>query len=108
MTRTNATRNAEAGKTARNGHRPRNESRVAAYLTTSLVWQGVLALGVGAVSVIWPDITVGAFVILFAVYAFVTAIADAVRGLASDRVGPVVGYLVLSLLSMTAGVVALV
>lgn len=65
-------------------------------------------IGVGAVSVIWPDITVGAFVILFALYAFVAAITDAARAFSSDRVAPVFGYLILSLLSLAAGVVALV
>src|SRR4029079_17939468 len=65
-------------------------------------------IGIGVVSVVWPDITVGAFVILFAVYAFLAAIADAARAFTRDKVGPVVGYLVLSLLSVAAGVVALV
>jgi uncharacterized membrane protein HdeD (DUF308 family) len=63
---------------------------------------------VGAISVIWPDVTVGAFVILFAVYAFVAAISDAGRAFSSNRVGSVVGGLLLSLLSLAAGVVALV
>ncbi len=35
------------------------------------------------------------------------AIADAVRAFSSDRVGPVAGYLLLSVLSVAAGVVAL-
>ena len=36
-------------------------------LSTSLLWRGLLAVAVGIVSVAWPNITVGAFVILFAV-----------------------------------------
>ncbi|WP_328759980.1 hypothetical protein [Streptomyces sp. NBC_00271] len=32
--------------------------------------------------------TVGAFVILFAVYAFMSAATDAARAFAGDRVGP--------------------
>ena len=77
-------------------------------LSTSLLWRGLLAVGVGIVSVAWPDITVGAFVILFAIFAFVAAIADATRAFSSDKAGPVAGYLFLALLSAAAGVVALV
>jgi uncharacterized membrane protein HdeD (DUF308 family) len=57
--------------------------------------------------VAWPHITVGAFVILFACYAFMVAVADAVRAFGSDHAGPVFGYLLLSLLSAGAGIVAL-
>ena len=39
-------------------------------LSSSLLWRGLLAVAVGVVSVTWPNITVGAFVILFAIYAF--------------------------------------
>jgi uncharacterized membrane protein HdeD (DUF308 family) len=74
----------------------------------ALVWRGVLAIAIGAVSVIWPDITVGAFVILFAVYAFIAAIMDATRAFSSARGGSVVGHLLLSVLSLAAGVVALI
>jgi len=113
MNTTHATQSTESASTHL-GSNPRsngsasNESKAANYLTRSLVWRGLLAVGIGAVSVIWPDITVGAFVILFAVAAFMTAIADAARAFSSDRVGPVFGYLILSLLSVAAGVVALV
>ncbi|MFF2519505.1 HdeD family acid-resistance protein [Streptomyces sp. NPDC058086] len=55
----------------------------------------------------WPGITVGAFVILFAVHALVCAATDGARAFASDRVGPVFGWLLLALLSSAAGVVAL-
>jgi uncharacterized membrane protein HdeD (DUF308 family) len=77
-------------------------------VSTSLLWRGIAAIAIGVVSVAWPDITVGAFVILFAFYAFMTAAADGVRAFASRDAGPVVGYLLLSLLSAAAGVVALV
>jgi uncharacterized membrane protein HdeD (DUF308 family) len=77
-------------------------------LTTSLRWRGALAIIIGIVSVAWPDITVGAFVVLFAVYAFVAAFGDGARAFASDRAGPVLGWLLLALLSFAAGVVALV
>jgi uncharacterized membrane protein HdeD (DUF308 family) len=77
-------------------------------LSTSLLWRGLLAIAVGIVSVAWPNITVGAFVILFAVYAFIAAAMDAVRAFSSRSAGPVVGYLLLAVLSAAAGVVALV
>jgi uncharacterized membrane protein HdeD (DUF308 family) len=77
-------------------------------LSTSLLWRGLLAIAIGIVSVAWPDVTVGAFVILFAVYAFVAAAVDTMRAFSSRRAGPVVGSLLLALLSLAAGVVALV
>jgi uncharacterized membrane protein HdeD (DUF308 family) len=77
-------------------------------LSKALVWRGVLAIAIGAVSVIWPDITVGAFVILFAVYAFIASVMDAIRAFSSDRGGSVVGHLLLSVLSLAAGLVALI
>src|SRR5262249_43820555 len=64
-------------------------------------------IGIGIVSVAWPGITVGAFVILFAVYAFMAAGSDAARAFSSDRAGPVAGYLFLALLSVAAGLIAL-
>ena len=44
---------------------------------------------------------------MFAVYAFMAAAGDAVRAFSSRTAGPVFGYLLLGLLSLTAGVVAL-
>ncbi|WP_210587679.1 HdeD family acid-resistance protein [Streptomyces sp. GESEQ-35] len=73
----------------------------------ALLWRSLLAVAVGVVAVAWPDITIGAFVILFAVYAFMGAATDAMRAFSSDRVGPVFGWLLLALLSLVAGVVAL-
>lgn len=73
----------------------------------TLVVQGILAVVIGVVSVAWPQITVEAFVILFASYAFTCAIADAVRAFSSQNVGHKLGYLVLSPLSAAAGVAAL-
>jgi uncharacterized membrane protein HdeD (DUF308 family) len=77
-------------------------------LSSTLLWRGVLAIAIGVVSVAWPDITVGAFVILFAVYAFVAAAAEAMRAFRSGGAGPVVGNLVLAVLSLAGGIVALV
>jgi uncharacterized membrane protein HdeD (DUF308 family) len=76
-------------------------------LSTSLLWRGLLAIAIGIVSVAWPGITVGAFVILFAVYAFIAAFGDAARAFGSNRAGPVLGWLLLSLLSLAAGIAAL-
>jgi uncharacterized membrane protein HdeD (DUF308 family) len=76
-------------------------------LSSSLLWRGLLAIAIGVVSVAWPDVTVGAFVILFAVYAFIAAGMDAVRAFSSSRAGPVLGYLLLAALSLVAGIVAL-
>jgi uncharacterized membrane protein HdeD (DUF308 family) len=72
-----------------------------------LLWRGLVAIGIGIVSVAWPGITVGAFVILFAVYAFIAAVGDTARAFASDRAGPVAGWLLLALVSLAAGVAAL-
>src|SRR2546430_2634439 len=77
-------------------------------LSTSLLWRGLLAVAIGIVSVTWPGVTVGALVILFAVYAFIMAGTDTMRAFSSDRFGPVFGYVLLALLSGAAGVVALV
>jgi uncharacterized membrane protein HdeD (DUF308 family) len=76
-------------------------------LSASLLWRGLAAIGIGIVSVAWPGITVGAFVILFAVYAVIAAVGDASRAFASDRAGPVAGWLLLGLLSLAAGIAAL-
>ena len=42
-------------------------------LSTSLIMRGVLALAVGIIALAWPQVTVLALVILFAVYAFIAA-----------------------------------
>jgi uncharacterized membrane protein HdeD (DUF308 family) len=76
-------------------------------LSSSLLWRGLLAIGLGVVSVAWPGITLSAFVILFAVYAFIAAGTDTMRAFSSDSAGPVVGYLLLAVLSVAAGLVAL-
>jgi uncharacterized membrane protein HdeD (DUF308 family) len=77
-------------------------------LASPLIWRGLLAIIVGVIAVAWPGITVGAFVILFAAYAFLAAGMEATRAFQSETAGPVAGRLVLSLLNVAAGVVALV
>ncbi len=65
----------------------------------------MLAIAIGVVSVVWPGITVGAFVIVFAVYAFLAAATDTARAFGSAA-PPVAGDRLLALLSVAAGVVA--
>jgi uncharacterized membrane protein HdeD (DUF308 family) len=77
-------------------------------VSTSLLVRGLLAIAIGIVSVAWPGVTVGAIVLLFAVYAFIAAITDAMRAFSSDRAGPVFGWLLLAVLSVASGIVALV
>jgi len=76
-------------------------------ISSALLWRGLLAVVIGVVSVAWPGVTVGAFVILFAAYAFVGAVVDALVAFRSDKGGVVAGRLVLSLLSLAGGIVAL-
>jgi len=77
-------------------------------ISGSLVAKGVLSLIIGIVAIAWPGITVGAFVLLFAVYAFLLAIFEGMRAFTSRAAGPVVGRLLLALLDVAAGVVAIV
>jgi uncharacterized membrane protein HdeD (DUF308 family) len=76
-------------------------------VSSSLLWRGLLAVAIGVVSVAWPNVTVGAIVILFAVYAFVAAATDGARAFAGRSAGPVVGYLLLAVLDVVAGIAAL-
>jgi uncharacterized membrane protein HdeD (DUF308 family) len=76
-------------------------------VSSSLLWRGVLAIAIGVVSVAWPNVTVGAIVVLFAVYAFIAAAADGARAFAGRSAGPVIGYLLLALLDVVAGIAAL-
>ena len=76
-------------------------------LSTSLIVRGVLALAVGVIALTWPQVTVLALVILFAVYAFIAAGLEAVRAFSSRTAGPVAGHLLLGLVDLAASVVAL-
>ena len=77
-------------------------------LSTSLIVRGVLAVAVGIIALAWPQVTVLALVILFAVYAFIAAGLQAVRAFSSRTAGPVFGHLLLGLVDLAAGVIALV
>jgi uncharacterized membrane protein HdeD (DUF308 family) len=76
-------------------------------LSNSLIWRGVLALVIGTIALMWPEVTVLALVALFAVYAFVGAGWEMVIAFSSRRAGPVFGHLLLGLVDIAAGAVAL-
>ena len=75
--------------------------------SVSLVLRGILAIAVGIIAVAWPNITIGAFVILFAVYAFLAAFMEAARAFRSERAGPVVGRLALAVVDIAAAAAAI-
>jgi uncharacterized membrane protein HdeD (DUF308 family) len=77
-------------------------------MSTALILRGTLAIVVGVVAIAWPGVTILALVILFAVYAFIDAGLQAVRGFSSATAGPVFGHLLLALIDLAAGVIALV
>jgi uncharacterized membrane protein HdeD (DUF308 family) len=76
-------------------------------LSTSMIVRGVLAIAVGIIALAWPQVTVLALVILFAVYAFIAAGLEAMRAFSSRKAGPVFGHLLLGLVDLAAGVIAL-
>jgi len=76
--------------------------------STSLILLGILAVVVGIIAIAWPNVTILALVILFAVYAFMDAGLQAARAFSSRSAGPVFGYLLLALIDLAAGVIALV
>jgi uncharacterized membrane protein HdeD (DUF308 family) len=76
-------------------------------LSTSLILRGILATIVGFLALAWPGVTILALIILFAVYAFMDAGFQAMRGFTSRKAGPVAGHLLLGLIDVGAGVVAL-
>ena len=76
--------------------------------STSLILLGILAVIAGIIAIAWPGVTVYALIILFAVYAFIDAGLEAVRAFSSHTAGPVFGHLVLGLISLAAGVVAVI
>ena len=60
-------------------------------LSTSLILRGILAVAVGIMALAWPQVTVLALVILFAVYAFIAAGLEAMRASAAPARGPCSG-----------------
>jgi uncharacterized membrane protein HdeD (DUF308 family) len=76
-------------------------------MSTALILRGALAVIVGIVAIAWPGVTILSLVILFAVYAFIDAGLQAVRGSSSATAGPVFGHLLLALIDLAAGATAL-
>jgi len=76
-------------------------------MTSSLIWRGLFAIAIGIIAIAWPGITVGAFVVLFAIAAFASGFWQAARAFSSDSASPVVGHLLLAVVDAAAGVVAL-
>jgi uncharacterized membrane protein HdeD (DUF308 family) len=75
--------------------------------STSLIWRGILAIAIGVIAFAWPNITVGAFVIIFAVYAFLAGFTEFGRAFTSATGGQVAGHIALGLLDLAAGVIAI-
>lgn len=73
----------------------------------SLLWRGMLTTAVGIATLAWPGSVIDAVVVLFSVYAFVAGALVCLTAFASDRVGPVVGGLMLGFLSFAVGTTAL-
>jgi len=76
-------------------------------LSKRLFVRGAAAVVLGLVTIAWPSITIGAFVILFAAFAFADAIDQATVAFSSEKAGPVAGHLLLGLVDIAVGVVAL-
>jgi uncharacterized membrane protein HdeD (DUF308 family) len=76
-------------------------------VSTSLIARGILALAVGIIALAWPQVTVLALIVMFAVYAFIAAGLQAARAFSSAKAGPVAGHLLLALADLAAGVIAL-
>jgi uncharacterized membrane protein HdeD (DUF308 family) len=76
-------------------------------LGDSLILRGLLAVGIGVVTVAWPGVTVLALVVMFAFYAFASAGLQAALAFGSRTAKPVIGHLLLGLIDVIAGATAL-
>ena len=72
-------------------------------LSTSLIVRGILAVAVGIIALAWPQVTVLALVILFAVYALFASGLEAVRAFSSAKAAPLLAHLLLGLVDLAAG-----
>lgn len=74
-----------------------------------LAFLGLLATGLGIAAVVWPGVTIGVAVALFAIYCFVNAIGQLFAMFTIERsVGRDILRLLLAVVDVAAGVVALV
>jgi uncharacterized membrane protein HdeD (DUF308 family) len=62
----------------------------------------------GAIAVAGPEITVWAFVLLFAVFSSGSGLLEGIRAFRAEAAGPTTGRLLIALLDIAAGVVALI
>jgi len=70
--------------------------------------RGLLAVALGGVLLVWPSITIGTVVVLFAIYAFADALASVTRVFRSEASGGARAMrLVRAAIEVTAGVVAI-
>ena len=79
--------------------------------TARLVFHGIVSLVIGVIAIVWPDVTIGAFVILYAVWAFVGGAFAAMAVIwpppGGSRTSTRIGQAVIVILDVAAGVVAL-
>ena len=74
-----------------------------------LAFLGIVAAALGVAVIVWPNITVGVAVALFAIYAFVNAIGQVVAMFTVERsVGRDILRLVMAVIDVAAGLVAVV
>ena len=74
-----------------------------------LAFLGLLAMALGIAAIVWPGVTIGVAVALFAVYCFVHAIGQLFALFTIERsVGRDILRLVLAVIDVAAGVVAVV
>ena len=70
------------------------------------ILRGILAVAIGIAALAWPDVTVLALALIFAVNAFLSAGIEGVRAFTAKAAGPVVLHLLLALTDFGAGIVA--
>ena len=72
-----------------------------------LAFLGVVATAVGLAAIVWPGVTIGVAVALFAIYCFINAIGQLFPMVAVEKsVGRDILRLVLALIDVAAGIVA--
>lgn len=77
-------------------------------VSSSLIWRGAFAIVIGLITICWPSITVGALLILFAVYVLLDAITQLVLARAGRRAGEeVAGRYLAAVLDVAAAVITL-
>jgi len=71
-------------------------------------FRGILALVMGAICVIWPGITIGVIVALFAIYCFTDAVIQLMHAFRSgETAGHRVLMVLMTVIDVAAGVIAL-